>query len=120
MHRHRNPFKQREYDAYVNGKWVSGVADNVTVIGDQRTAVEAKFVEDWGFSLRNPSSPNGSKPWAVAERQKMLEQATKYSEGFKGGVIYHTNSVELANYYTNEFRNNGVKNFRFIITPASR
>jgi hypothetical protein len=29
----------------------------VTIVNGQRTAVEAKFVEDWGSSLRNPASP---------------------------------------------------------------
>jgi hypothetical protein len=45
----------------------------------------------------------GSKPWAVAEWNSMINQAQKYSSGFEGDVIYHTNSVELATHYTDMF-----------------
>jgi len=113
-------FAQRGYTAFVNGDWVSGVADDVTVIDGQSTAVEAKYVDDWASSLRNPASPNGSQPWAVAEQQSMINQAAKYSAGFDGGVIYHTNSPELAAYYTQAFNNAGITNFRFVITPATK
>ena len=33
-------------------------------------------------------------------------------------VIYHTNSVDLANYYTKVFNDTGIINFEFIITPV--
>lgn len=114
-------FKQREFDAFVNGKWVSGVADNVTVAGGgQRVAIEAKFVDDWASSLRNPASANGAKPWAVAEQQKMVDQAFKYSAGFDGGVVYHTNSSAFASHYSKVFSDAGITNFKFVITPAKR
>jgi hypothetical protein len=61
------PFGQRQYEALVNGKWVDGVADNVVQIGDKNTAIEAKFVDNWATSLRNPASSTGFKPWSVAE-----------------------------------------------------
>lgn len=41
----------------------------------------------------------------------------KYNAAFDK-VIYHTNSVDLANYYTNIFNNAGIKNFQFMITPV--
>ena len=63
---------------------------------------------------------NGAKPWAVNEQQTMVNQASKYSSGFDGGVIYHTNSAELATHYTQVFNNAGVTNFRFVITPATK
>lgn len=92
------------------------MADNVTIIDGQRTAVEAKFVEDWGNSLRNPISSVGSKPWSVTEQTKMLDQARKYSAAFEGGVIYHTSSPELADHYSKFFADAGVN--KFIITPV--
>lgn len=55
------PFGQRQYEAIVNGQWVNGVADNVVQIGGKNTAIEAKYVDDWAASLRNPLSPNGTQ-----------------------------------------------------------
>ena len=63
-------FAQRQYEAKLNGQTVNGVADNVVL--DQNIAIEAKYVEDWTTSLRNPESQNGTKPWAVAEQDNML------------------------------------------------
>jgi len=48
----------------------------------------------------------------------MVNQAARYSTSFPGGVIYHTNSTELAAYYSQVFRNAGITNFEFKITPA--
>ncbi|WP_277973265.1 hemagglutinin repeat-containing protein [Pantoea agglomerans] len=112
------PYTERQYTTIISGKRVNGVADNVIIINGQRTAVEAKFVEDWGNSLRNPTSSVGSKPWSVAEQTKMLDQARKYSAAFEGGVIYHTNSPELADHYSKLFADAGVNKFKFIITPV--
>ena len=93
------PFTQRQYEAKINGKNVNGIADNV-ILGEN-IAIEAKYVNDWTNSLRNPKSPNGNRPWAIAEQNKMLEQAMKYSNAFEK-VIYHTNSVDLADFlYSN-------------------
>jgi filamentous hemagglutinin len=99
----------------VDGRLVNGVADNVVEIGGRRVAVEAKFVDDWARSLRNPSSPIGNRPFAVAEQAKMLDQARKYSAAFDE-VIYHSNSPELIAHYTKVFQDAGIKNFRFILT----
>jgi YD repeat-containing protein len=114
------PFQQRQFTALVNGEEVNGVADMVTSVAGQQTAVEAKYVDDWSTSIRNPNSPNGSEPWAVAEQQNVIDQAAKYSSGFEGGVIYHTNSQDFANYYSQAFSNAGITNFRFVITPATK
>lgn len=112
------PYAERQYTTVINGQRVNGVADNVTIVNGQRTAVEAKFVEYWGSSLRNPTSPLGSKPWSAAEQTKMVDQAKKYSSGFEGGVIYHTNSPELASHYSQVFTDAGVKNFKFVIATV--
>ncbi|ANH74766.1 filamentous hemagglutinin family outer membrane protein [Ralstonia insidiosa] len=111
-------FSDRQYTAVVNGQRVSGVADDVTSIAGKLTAVEAKFTDDWSTSIRNPNSPNGRTPWAVAEQENMVAQAQKYAAGFDGGVVYHTNSPQLASYYSNVFSDAGIKNFKFVITPA--
>jgi hypothetical protein len=113
------PFSQRTYTAIVDGKVVNGVADNVAVIGDKNTAVEAKFVGDWSTSLRNPNATGGDRPWARAEQAQMIEQAKKYDAAFDQ-VIYHTNSPELAAHYAKAFKDAGIDNFRFVITPATR
>lgn len=102
----------------MDGQRVRGVADDVVRINGKLTAVEAKYGDDGSQSLRNPESPGGSKPWAVGGQQQMLGQARKCSSGFEGGVVYHTNSVDLANYYTKIFENAWVKGFKFIITPS--
>ena len=102
------PFRQRQYEALVDVQWVDGVADNVVQIGGKNTAIEAKYVDDWAASLRNPLSPNGTKP----EQRKMLNQAQKYNSAFDQ-IIYHTNSVELANYYSDMFKNAGITNWKF-------
>ncbi|MDY7560886.1 hypothetical protein QN366_21915 [Pseudomonas sp. CCC3.2] len=113
-------FEERQFEAIVDGKVVNGVADEVATIGGKSTAIEAKFVDDWASSIRNPESPSGSKPWSVAEQAKMVDQAKKYSSGFDGGAIYHTNSPELASYYSKVFTDAGVTNFKFVITPATK
>jgi filamentous hemagglutinin len=87
----------RKYRTIVDGEVVNSVADNVAAIGGKNVAVEAKFVDDWAKFLRNPDSPIGNKPFAVAEQAKMLEQARKYSAAFDE-VIYHSNSPELIAY----------------------
>ena len=90
----------------------------MAIIGGKKTAIEAKFVENWGSSLRNPTSQPGSKSWSVSEQTKMVEQAKKYAAGFDGGVIYHTNSPELASHYSKLFDEAGVTKFKFVITPT--
>ena len=114
------PLSQRSFRTTVDGWEVSGVADSTTMLDDQPAAVDAKYVDLWTASLRNPESEIGAEPWAIAEQQNMMQQAKAYSSSFRGGVVYHTNSVELANYYTDLFEKAGIKNFRFKITPASK
>ena len=111
------PIQSREFRVRIDGQQVRGVADNVAEINGNLVAIEAKYVDNWAASLRNPASPEGGRPWAVAEQQKMIDQAVKYSRGFDQ-VIYHTNSPELANHYSPLFRRAGVNNFEFMITPA--
>jgi hypothetical protein len=111
---------QRRFKVVMDGRKVSGVADNTTSMDEKLTAIEAKYVDDWTTSLRNPASEIGGKPWAVDEQQQMMQQAQAYSQYFPGGIVYHTNSVDLATYYTNVFRKSGIRIFRFVITPATK
>ena len=112
-------FDERQFRTVVDGKIVNGVADDVAIIGGKKTAVEAKFVENWDDSLRNPASQAGLKPWSIAEQTVMVDQAKKYSSGFDGGVVYHTNSPELASYYSKLFTDAGITKFKFVITPVN-
>lgn len=85
------------------------------MIGGKSVAVEAKFVNDWARSLRNPLSPIGKLPFALREQAKMLRQARAYSAAFDE-VIYHTNDPALRAYYKKIFEDAGIQNFRIIIT----
>ena len=114
------PFSQRKFEIVMDGMEVSGVADSTSLIDEKLTAVEAKYADDWFTSLRNPASENGGKPWAVKEQQQMVQQARAYSQYFPGGIVYHTNSVDFAAYYSNVFQNSGLRNFRLVITPATK
>uniref|UniRef100_UPI0035644A92 RHS repeat domain-containing protein n=2 Tax=Bacteroides ovatus TaxID=28116 RepID=UPI0035644A92 len=110
------PFRQRIFRIEKSGKSVKKVADNVTSVDGKSVAIEAKYVEDWAKSIRNPNSPIGNKPFAVAEQQNMIEQAKDYSAAFDE-VIYHTNSPELKEYYTRIFKSSGLDNVTIILTP---
>ncbi|KIC36644.1 hypothetical protein RA27_21965 [Ruegeria sp. ANG-R] len=108
----------RSFTVIVDGRRVNGIADDVTVINGRTTAVDAKFTDDWATSIRNPNSPNGNQPWAVAEQQKMVDQARNYSVAFDGGAIYHTNNQALAQHYARAFTDAGISNFEFVVTPT--
>lgn len=49
----------------------------------------------------------------------MPDLQVSYSS-FDGGAIYHTNSPELASYYSKVFSEAGVTNFKFVITPVMK
>lgn len=89
---------------------------NVVNIGGIDIAIEVKFCKDWSKSLRNPASSIGTKPFSIAEQEKMILQARKYSDGFKDGKIqYYTNSKELAEYYMERFKSYNITNIEFVI-----
>jgi hypothetical protein len=111
------PTEVKEYKSTVDGKLKSGIADHVIVRDGKRTAIEAKYVDDWSTSPRNPLSTQGQLPF-MDQPLEIINQAKKYALAFEGGVIYHTNSVEFANHYTKVFNDLGIKNFEFIITPT--
>lgn len=101
-----------------DGKEVTGQADHVVRVNGKLTAIDAKFTDDWRTSLRNPSSNTGEEPWSAKAQTEMLTQARKYTSAYEGGVIYHTNSVEFARFYTQLFQESGLRNFIFQITPS--
>ncbi|TFB30275.1 hypothetical protein [Pedobacter alluvionis] len=88
---------------------VNGVADNVVNINGKTVAIEAKFVEDWNKTLRNPLD---TKPWAITEQNKMLKKYNASDE-----VIHLINSQDLACLYSQVFSQNGISNVKFEITP---
>lgn len=110
--------KPRKFPVITENGEAIKIADEVVTIDGLDTAIEAKYVADWSLSLRNPASPMGQQSWAIEEQQKMLDQAKIYSNNFDGGVIYHTNSRDLAKHYTQIFQNIEGMHFKFIITPA--
>lgn len=93
-------------------------ADAVADVFGKWTAIDAKYVDEWGSSIRNPESAIGDKPFSIEAQEEMVDQAKRYDEYFDGGSIYHTNSLDLASYYYRLFRASGVTKARFIITPA--
>lgn len=101
-----------------DGKEVTGQADHVAVVNGKRTAIDAKYTDDWMASLRNPSSNVGEQPWSAKAQREMITQAMKYTSAYEGGVIYHTNSVEFARFYSKIFQEEGLKNYNFKITPS--
>jgi RHS repeat-associated protein len=118
----KETFSKRTYQTIVDGEIVSGVADNVAEINGQRTAVEAKFVNKWESSIRNPQSPMaqgkvfaGGREIARDARVDVLAQARKYSAAFDQ-VIYHSNSPEFINYYSRLFQRYKLNNVRFVLS----
>jgi RHS repeat-associated protein len=107
----QSSYAQRRFTAIVDGKEVSGIAD--TIAG--RTAVEAKYVDNWATSNQNPLSPVASKEFAVAMRAQLVQQARAYSQAFER-VLYHTNSPEFLAYYTQMFRDLGLNNITITLT----
>ncbi|WP_424410224.1 RHS repeat domain-containing protein [Pasteurella sp. PK-2025] len=116
LYRGKASFSSRKYTAIVDGKIANSVSDNVVNIEGKNIAIEAKFVDKWRNSIRNPASKIGSKPFAIKEQAKVLEQAKKYSSAFQE-TIYHTNSKEFAEHYGKIFKDAGIDNVIFQITP---
>ncbi|WP_231590890.1 hypothetical protein [Grimontia sp. AD028] len=112
------PLSQRVYFAPHNKSGV-GYADNVASINGRQVAIEAKYTDDWANSIFNPESSKGQLPWAATERARMINQAKNYNSTFDD-IIYHTNSTELATHYSQLLKDNGITNFKFVITPATK
>jgi hypothetical protein len=109
--------RPRRFKITLNGRVVTGQADHVAMPEDTPTAIEAKYTDSWMSTLRNPLSVIGIMPWSEKEQQRMIEQARRYSLAYDGGVIYHTNSFELARFYTKAFKDAGITRIKFVITP---
>jgi hypothetical protein len=106
---------QRTYAAPHNPSGI-GKADNVISTQGREIAIEAKYTDNWE---KSPFNPGSKLPWAAAERARMLNQARNYSDVFDE-FIYHTNSLDLAEYYSGVLKDAGIDNYRFEITPAKR
>jgi hypothetical protein len=68
------PMSQRRFSVVVDDTELSGVADSTTAMNGKLTAVEAKYVDDWLTSLRNPASEIGREPWAADEQRKIYSR----------------------------------------------
>lgn len=102
----------------LDGKVATGRADHVTEIDGRETAIDAKYTDGWMATLRNPLSAIGVMPWSEKEQRSMLEQAKRYTAAYDGGVLYHTNSFELAKFYSKMLDEAGINGYRFVITPS--
>lgn len=111
------PGGPREFRVLMDGALVNGEADFVTRINGQPVAVEAKFVDDWLESPRNPNSPQGQLEFLKHMQTEMVSQARIYQQAFPGGTIYHSNSIDLINHYTRVFADAGINNVQFVHTP---
>jgi len=87
-----------EFGVLLDGRWVVGRADYVTIVEGKDTAIDAKFTRRWSTSPRNPSSRIGEEAFSAKSQREMIEQAQKYHAFYPGGAIYHTNSVEFARF----------------------
>lgn len=117
--------EEQAFKVYENGKLRAYRADATTVVAGRDVAVDAKYVDDWASSPRNPANDrpflrnvDGTMSMDQQERANMLDQARRYSETFDGGAVYHTNSVDLASAWSRIFHDAGLNNIRFVITPA--
>lgn len=101
---------------HLDGIVETGYADYLIIFNNKPMPIEAKYVKKWDKSFYNPEYLLKYSSWAPDEVGRLLHQAKRYNAAFSE-VVYHTNCMELANYYTKLFNENGVKNFEFVITP---
>ncbi|MFN3168780.1 MAG: polymorphic toxin-type HINT domain-containing protein [Phycisphaeraceae bacterium] len=105
----------RQFTGKISGVAFKGVADAVTKVGNLRVAIEAKHIRKWESSIYNPSSKVGSKSFALQVRNKMLDQAKRYSNSFTE-TIYHTNDKDFAEYFQSLLNTNGISNIKIVIS----
>lgn len=105
------------FTIFLDGKVISGQADHLEVLNGQATAIDAKYTDSWMGTLRNPLSVIGVMPWSEKEQKEMVEQARRYAAVYDGGVVYHTNSFELARFYSHLFDDAKIARYKFVITP---
>ncbi|MCD4750351.1 MAG: RHS repeat-associated core domain-containing protein, partial [Thermoanaerobaculales bacterium] len=119
----RQAYSRRKFTTFLDGKRVSGVADNVVRQGPAGLPIEAKFVKKWGNSIRNPHSPLAlgkrfgyGRVIAKRERLKMVNQARKYFARF-GGARYYSNNRELIAHYSKLFERLDIKGIEWVYAP---
>jgi len=103
--------------AVIDGKDASAVADHAVIANGKKIAIEAKLElsTGWAGSIRNPNGRSGSLFFSVDEQARILKQARVYSEKFNL-VIYHSNSQQFIDTYSQLFRSYNLKNIRFVLT----
>ena len=103
---------------FTDANGVNRRADHVVEdVDGNPVAIEAKYTDNWDNSIYNPNSPIGDRSFAAEARQAQVDQLVAYSENFPQ-TVYHTNSEELAAYYTQRLLEQGIDNVTFVITDA--
>lgn len=96
-------------------------ADATTISNGQTIPVEAKFSQDFSESIYNPNTFAGqfiTGSDGLTGSEQILSQAERYNSVF-GGAIYHTNNIDLLNFYNPIFVSKGY-NFQFVLTPLKK
>lgn len=107
-----------EFETMLDGMVVRGRTDHLHIVDGNVTVIEAKYTDNWMVTPRNPRSRISSEPWFPDERAQMIAQAIKYTSFYEYGIVYHTNSVQFARYYSKVFDEIGIKDYSFVITPT--
>ena len=75
-------------------------------------ALEVKYLSNFERGLRTPSRN------VSFIDQKDVDQARKYLDEFKGGLLWVTNNAELAGKYERLFGENRLSGFRVVVIPS--
>ena len=85
------------------------------IMGD--TALEVKYVDDFSVSPRNPDY---KIPYPNKLAEDDIAQAKKYDDAFADGVLWVTNSPDLASIYTSTFNAISLTKSRVVVIPSVR
>ncbi len=90
--------------------WPDGVRDDDNT--GAQVALEAKYLGNSEKGLRDP----GRNVSFI--NQKDVDQARKYLDKFKGGLLWVTNNADLADKYERMFEGNGLSGVRVVFIPS--
>ena len=79
---------------------------------DAQIALEVKYLSNYERRLRDPR-----RNLSFID-QEDVDQARKYIDKFKGGLLWVTNNAELADKYERLFKDNGLSGFRVVFIPS--
>ena len=90
--------------------WPDGVREDYNT--GAQIALEVKYLSTSERGLRDPSRD------VSFINQKDVDQARKYLDEFKGGLLWVTNNAELADKYQRLFKENRLFGFRVVFIPS--